>query len=139
MNELQEAPASVTYNITSPDGFNALFTIREMNGTELMKKMEIIEKTLKEKGYKPQVKGFQKKEVEYVEGGVCPLCKGRLVKKVTKTGKPYNKCENGKWNPATQQPEGCKFVDWLDPKPMFDHQKPYNGDTIPVEEYEKGY
>lgn len=116
--ELNEAPASVTYTITSKGGFNALFTIRDVAGTDLLEKMEQIEKTLVEKEYKPQVRipFGQKKEIVYVEGKVCPLCKGRLVERATKAGKKYHACENGKYDFATKSVTGCKFVDWLEPK-----------------------
>jgi hypothetical protein len=53
-NNLQEAPASVTFSITSPGGFNALFTVREMSGMALLTKMVSIEAKLTEMGYKPQ-------------------------------------------------------------------------------------
>jgi hypothetical protein len=119
-DKLPEAAASVTYTITSPAGFNALFTIREINGIALLDLMETIEKTLKDKKYIPQIKTFGggfKKPVEYVEGKICPLCKGRIIKDITKAGKEYHKCENGKYNFQTKQTEGCKYVDWLNPAP----------------------
>lgn len=116
---LNEAPASVTYTITSKGGFNALFTIRDVTGTDLLEKMDKIEKALIDREYKPQIKPIfgQKKEIVYIEGKVCPLCKGRLIKKVTKAGKEYHACENGKYDFATGVRSGCKFVDWLEPKP----------------------
>ena len=42
--ELPEAPASVTYSITTKDGYNALFTIRDVSGLGLLDKMATIEK-----------------------------------------------------------------------------------------------
>jgi hypothetical protein len=114
LNELPEAPASVTYSIESKNGFNALFTIRELTGLALIEKMGAIESKLLDLGYKPQVKGFAKKEKVYVEGKMCPKCKGRLVEMISKAGKKYHKCENGKWNSFTKTAEGCNFVDWLD-------------------------
>lgn len=119
-SQLPEAAASVTYSITSESGFNALFTIRDVNGMALLDTMKTIEKYLKDQKYTPQVKqsfgGGAKKEVQYVEGKVCPLCKGRLIKAVSsKTNKEFHKCENGKYNPTTKMTDGCKFVDWLNP------------------------
>jgi hypothetical protein len=136
-NILNEAPASATLSVVTPKGFNTLFTIRDMSVNELIKKITIVEEKLDELGYKPQVKQVfgQKKEVEYVEGKVCPKDGGRLIKKLTKDGKPYHKCENGKWNPVSG-PSGCDFVDWLEPKVEYDHKKPYSGKTISVEEFE---
>jgi hypothetical protein len=114
---LPEAPASVTYSVTTPHGFDILFTLRDTTGLGLLDKMESVENYLLNHEYKPQIKrsfGAPKKEQEFVEGKVCPKDGGRLVKKVTKAGKPYHKCENGKWNPTTNQAMGCPFVDWLD-------------------------
>lgn len=135
--ELYEAPASVTLSVVTPKGYNALFTLRERTGKELLEKIGLLEVKLEELGYKPQVKqAFQKKEQKYVEGVKCPKCGGRLIEKLTKAGKPYHKCENGKWNPQTG-PSGCDFVDWLQPKVEFNHKEPYsNGDNIPIEEYD---
>src|SRR3990167_4762430 len=95
--KLPEAPASVTYSITSKDGYNALFTIRAMSGKELLETMKEIEEVLIKKEYKPQVRQVfgQKKEVEYVQGKVCPKDGGKLIKKISKFGKEYHACENG--------------------------------------------
>lgn len=130
--DVNEAPASVTYSITSKDGYNALFTIRDINGASLLDTMEIIEKVLHDKKYLPQVKqGFgAKKEVQYVEGKVCPLCKGRLIKAISKVGKEFHKCENGKFIGGVAS--GCKFVDWLNtPQPA----NPYTQTLVQAEEW----
>lgn len=136
---LPEAPASVTLSVITPKGYNALFTLRESTGTALLEKIGALEGVLEAKGYKPQVKQVfgAKKEQEFVEGKVCPLDGGRLVKKLTKAGKPYHKCENGKWNAQTNQAYGCKFVDWLEPK-VSDNNHPYanKSEHISVEDYE---
>ena len=135
MNNLPESPTSVTYSVTSPKGFNALVTIRDAEFKELATKMTFVEEWFEKNGYKPQVKGFAKKEVEYV--GTCPKCSGRLVKKVSKAGKTYHACENGKYDFNTKTTIGCNFVDWLEPKVEFNNQKPYEGgNEIPVEEYD---
>lgn len=111
--DLQEAPASVTYSIQSAGGFNALFTVREMSGTALIDKMTVIEKSLVEKGYKPQpLKSYgASKTVEYVEGRVCPKDGGKLIKKVSKEGKPFAVCENGKFINGVKS--GCDHFEWL--------------------------
>lgn len=112
---LPEAPASATLSVVTPRGYNTLFTLRETSGLTLLDKIESLEKELERREYKPQVKQAfgVKKELDYVEGKTCPKDGGRLVKKVTKAGKPYHKCENGKWNPVSGA-SGCDFVDWLD-------------------------
>ena len=119
-NDLNESPTSVTYSVTSAKGYNALLTIRDSEFKELATKMAFVEEWLDKNGYKPQVKQSfgQKKEVEYAEGK-CPKCGGRLIKKVSKGGKAFNKCENGKWNFQMQRNEGCDFIDWGD-KPVSD-------------------
>jgi hypothetical protein len=141
ITNLNEAPASVTYSITSKGGFNALFTIRSTSGKDLLETMDSIEKVLVTKEYKPQLKQTfgAKKEVEYVEGKKCPKCGGRLVKKISSANKPFHKCENGKWDFATKQATGCDFVDWLNPVVNYDKTDPYKDPSKikTVEAYEE--
>lgn len=115
LNELPEAPASVTYSIVSPTGYNALFTIREMTGLDLLTKMTALEKKLDEMGYKPQIKTSfgQKKEVVYVPNAECPKCKGRLIDKTSKNGKRFHECENRKYDFKTGVTSGCEYINWL--------------------------
>jgi ribosomal protein S27AE len=114
MNELQEAPASVTYSITSPTGFPALFTIREMTGLALLTKMESIEKKFIDLGYKPQIRQAfgQKKELVYADH-TCPICGKRVVLAETKDGRKLEKCETQTWDPTTKSPKGCAYTKWL--------------------------
>ena len=133
MNTLPEAPASVTYSITSKDGFNILFTIRDTSGLGLLDRMASIEKKLKLLEYKPQIKGGFRKEPEYVKdekGNIkaCPKCGGKLVVKFKKDGAKYYKCEKGGWDRENNKPTGCDYVDWLN------KEKPTQPMT--VEEYE---
>lgn len=113
MNDLQEAPASVTYSITSQGGFNALFTIREMTGLDLLNKMSVIEKKLVELGYKPQIKPVfgQKKEIVYADYN-CPTCGKRVVVAETTRGK-VEKCETQKYDYQTKTNTGCAYTKWL--------------------------
>ena len=136
--KLPEAPASVTYSITSKDGYNALFTIRAMSGKELLETMKEIEEVLIKKEYKPQVRQVfgQKKEVEYVQGKVCPKDGGKLIKKISKFGKEYHACENGRFDFKTGTRSGCDFVDWLNPKLDWDKNKPYSGKTMTAEDFD---
>ena len=114
MNELQEAPASVTFSITSPNGFPALFTVREMSGSTLIDKMKLIEERFIKEGFKPQIKQAfgQKKEVKYVEGKLCPKCGGKIIEKTKQDGSIYFKCEKGGWDRIANKPTGCEYVDW---------------------------
>lgn len=116
--ESTEAKSSVTYSVTSKDGFNILFTVRDDKASDLLDKMAIIEPSLIKRGYVPQKKSFggggEKKPIEYVEGEVCPLCKEKLVKATTKDGKNFIKCSTQKYDFATKTTSGCKYVKWLD-------------------------
>jgi hypothetical protein len=120
MENSNEAPASITYSITSKDGFNALFTVRDDMVKNLFTKMELVEKTLLDKGYKPQVKqswGSTKPPAEIVPDRKCPLCSQSLVYATTKDGKKFIKCSTNKWDFATKQATGCKFTEWEDKLP----------------------
>jgi hypothetical protein len=79
-------------------------------------------------------------EIKEEIGDPCPKCKvGRLIAKTsTKTGKTFLKCDKGGWDKETNTATGCNYVNWRNPTvPKFDKKHPYNGETIPVEEYEK--
>lgn len=133
MSELPEAPASVTYSIITPNGFPALFTLRETTGLSLLTKMETLEKKFIESQYKPQERGFRRdqKPLEYVENVTCPKCNGRLLKKNKKDGGLFYQCENRKWNPTTKQAFGCDFIDWNAGKPVQPIQQT-NEEQIPT-------
>lgn len=111
MTDFPEAPASVTYSITSKGGFNILFTVRAESGLDLLDTMDAVEKKLIAKEYKPQIKQVfgQKKEVEYVPGMICPMCNIGKVKIIRKEGKVYNSCDQSKFNPTTKLYDGCKY------------------------------
>lgn len=112
-NTLNEAPASVTYSIVSPNGFNALFTVRDMTGLDLLTKMTAIEKKFVEQGIKPQIKQAfgQKKELEYAIYP-CPTCGKRVVIVQTSKGK-MEKCETQKYDFQTRTVTGCAYTKWL--------------------------
>lgn len=110
-NELPEAPASATLSVVTPKGYNTLFTLREMTGIALLDKITAVEKQLEERGYKPQVRGFAKKEIKYIEGKMCPKDGGRLKEIVSrKDGKTYWTCENGHYDYNTKTTSGCNFI-----------------------------
>ena len=138
-NEIGEAPSSATLSVVTPKGYNTLFTLREMSGEVLLKKITALENKLEELGYKPQLRAVfgAKKEIEYVPGAICPKCKGRLIKKISaKTNKEFHKCENGKYDSFTKQSSGCDYIDWLNPVVSYDKTDPYKDGGIPVEQYE---
>lgn len=118
-DKLPEASAVGFTNVKTPNGYEWSFTMRDDTVKSLVEKIEVIEEMFKKKNWEamPLRANYKKstRQLEYVEGKKCPECGGRLIKKVKKDGKPYHKCENGKWNPVTG-PSGCKFVDWLEPK-----------------------
>src|ERR1035437_10138554 len=51
----------------------------------------------------------------YVEGRVCPLDGGKLIKPPVGTNRPI-KCENNRYNFQTKQSEGCAYTDWNNTK-----------------------
>lgn len=113
--ELPEAPASITLSVVTTDGFPALLTLRETNGTALLKKVTLLEADLKQRGYKPQEKGANsfRKPVEYVEGVRCPQDGARLVIKKKQDGSPFWQCENKKWDSFKKMNTGtCNYTDW---------------------------
>lgn len=112
---MEEAPASVTYSVTSKSGFNALVTSRANTFQDLFKQMQTIEALLSQEGYIPQVKQVfgAKKPVTYIEGRVCPEDGGRLIDKTTNSGKKCEECENRKYDFKTKQTSGCSYIKWL--------------------------
>ena len=114
---MPEAVSSVTYTLESKNGFPLLFTVRGTSGGELLQAMtDSIEPMLLEKGYKPQVKqygaGRPKKEVETVQGRVCPKCGSPLVYGTTKDNKRFIKCSTQKYDFTTKQRSGCDFFEY---------------------------
>jgi len=111
---LPEAPASATVKIKSKDGFEWLFTMRDEKASTLMFKMKAMEKNWLESGFTPLAQGFGKKPAEpkeYVEGRVCPVDGGKLVKPPVNSKAPI-KCENNKYNFQTKQSYGCQYIEW---------------------------
>lgn len=105
---------SATVKVKTKNNFEWLFSIRAESTTDLVAKMEAMEKLWLENGWQPIAQNAQKwgkKEPEYVEGRVCPLDGGRLVKPQPGSKAPI-KCENNKWNSQTKQAYGCKHIEW---------------------------
>ena len=114
--ELYEAAASATLSVITPKGYNTLFTVRDTEVSELVKKIAFLEVKFEELGYKPQpAKTFGAKEqkpVEYTDY-LCPVCGSKVIKGVTKNGKLKEECSMRKFDYATQTASGCTYIKWL--------------------------
>lgn len=116
-NQFPEAGAVCYFGYKRSDGFEVSFTLRDKTGSMLMKRLEGAIAEIKKAGGTPlPLKGGfsrpEKKPQDFVEGRVCPLDGGRLVKAVTKQGKKLIKCENNKWDFAQKKAVGCQFTEW---------------------------
>lgn len=121
LTPLPEARASVTYNLTSKDGYGLLLTIRSGNEAEIFEIMVDTEEYIKKQGYTPEVRrsfgGGNAKPKDYVEGEKCPKCGSPLVKvtyKDKKTGedKTLIKCSTQKYDFMTKTSSGCDYTDF---------------------------
>lgn len=135
-NNSTEAPASVTYDVESKNGFTMLFTVRGTSGLELLDVMDSIEAKLIAKEYKPHIKQSwgAKKETEYVDGKVCLEDGGRLKIIHAKDGKTYWGCENSRYDAATKTKSGCKGFYVPEKYDMLKRAKTQG--TLPVEEFD---
>lgn len=113
-NNLPEARASATFNVTSPKGFGVLVTIRSTDEGEMFDLIDSTEKFLSEKGFTAEVKRSNypaKPAPVVVEGEKCPECGSALVKFTSKDGtKSGVKCSTAKWDFITKTSSGCSFV-----------------------------
>ena len=124
-----EAPASVTYSVTSPNGYGLLFTARAENIGELTDLIGPIEAHFKQHGYKPQIRGTYARKQTQPKGYVnaksttvyrpepCPKCKGRVAVKQIKlrdgTTKTLHECENRHYDFRTKHNSGtCDYFEW---------------------------
>jgi hypothetical protein len=120
MSDLPEAPVSLTFKIAYK-GIEILATKRELKA-EIKPYLENAKVAIDwalTNGFEVPVKGFAKggfppKQVDYVEGRVCPKCENKLVYSTTKAGKKFIKCSTNKWDFATKQSTGCSYVDWME-------------------------
>ncbi|KKQ63521.1 MAG: hypothetical protein US85_C0016G0017 [Candidatus Shapirobacteria bacterium GW2011_GWF1_38_23] len=142
-NHTTEAPASMTFKVLFK-GIEVLVTNRDTNVSiqPFLEKAKTAITWALDNGFEapPQRTFYPKKEkvVDYVEGKKCPKCGGGIIKKVSKAGKPFEKCENGKWDFQNNKATGCDFVDWLNPKADWDKREPYSNpkNVISVDDYE---
>jgi len=124
-----EAPASITYSIQTGTGFNALFTVRDNNGTDLLAKTPSIEAKFAELGIIPQpVKKFGGTPKVVVPGIKCPKCGSDVVEAKKRDGAIFHKCSTQKY--FNGQTSGCDYVNW-DPTGTKAKDKP-----MTVDEYE---
>lgn len=129
-NILPEAPASATVKIKSKDGFEWLFTMRDEKASNLMFKMKAMEAKWLSEGFTPLAQGFKKDKppVEYLEGAVCPLDAGKIVKATKKDGSKFLKCENNKF--INGQQVGCKWLDWNNTPPKATQMEEYDSPDL---------
>lgn len=105
---------SATVKVRTKNNFEWLFSIRAETTKDLVVKMETMEEIWLEKNWIPIAQNtskFPQKVIEYVEGELCPLDGGRLVKPQPGSKAPI-KCENNRWNFQLKKAEGCEFVKW---------------------------
>lgn len=110
-----EAPIVMFTNYKRADGFEVSLTLRGTNLSTVATQLDKSIKSIIENGGTPvsRQNGFKKDKppVEYIEGRVCPLDGGKLIKPPVGTQRPI-KCENGKYNFQTKQAYGCGFTEW---------------------------
>jgi hypothetical protein len=109
MNNDGQFKAIVFTTFKSQGGFVVHATQRGDDLKDCYTKLGEFIKSEKGVAYEKQ-SGFPKKQIEYVEGKVCPLDKGRLIKP-TAPNRPI-KCENSKYDFATKTSSGCAYVEW---------------------------
>ena len=116
MTDLPESPTSVTYSVTSANGYSALVTIRDKEFKKLTEKMAFAETWFDTSGYKPQIKGYPPREAKPVEYAPysCPTCTAKVVKGSTKDGKTFEACETRKYDFKTKTSSGCSYIKWND-------------------------
>ena len=87
-NKIGEAPASSTVKIKSKNGFEYLFTLRDMTGTTLLDKMEKLEIDLLARGYSALSQSFSKfTEKPKLPEKPCPIHPTMLKERDGKNGK----------------------------------------------------
>jgi len=104
-----EAPASWTVRYRTPDGFDAMLTLRAKSGRDVLERAESAMKWLREKGYIPQAGGLSPKgdngEGASQEAPMCPTHQ-----------KPMKRSQHGGWycpakiadDDGTGKPVYCK-------------------------------
>ena len=111
-DKVPEAVASISYTLTSPEGYPCILTVRASSQSGLVKAIDEITKYLKDSGY-----NGGKKEPEKVDGKECPKCGSPLVKveyRDKKTGetKYLIRCSTQKYDFKTKTTSGCDYVEF---------------------------
>ena len=116
---LPEAHAVAFTNFKRTDGFEVSITLRGDTGTEVLERLGKAIDKIKEDGGTPVSRsygvkqGYVKKELEYVEGRLCPTCQEKLIYALKKDGTRFIKCSTNKY--INGQATGCPFVEWSKP------------------------
>ena len=131
-----EAPASVTYSLVSPNGFPMLFTLRGGSEAELIEIMTQAEGYLKDNGFTPKFgrSSYPAKKVEekVYRTEPCPKCGGKVLVKQLKlkdgTPKTLEECENRVWDWQLKANTGtCDYQNWIEDTPTNTTDKPTSG------------
>ncbi len=114
--QLPEAGAVAFFSYKRLDGFEVSLTLRDSDGKTVLDRIQGAIEAVKGQGCTPlplRSATFAKKPLDkvYVEGRVCPLDGGKLLKGSDAT-KWAEKCENGKWDAATRKTIGCNHIVW---------------------------
>lgn len=118
--KLPEAPISQTIKVAYK-GIDVLLTQRDLNveAKPFLEKAKIAIDWALANGFEVPVKGFKSapKEKDFVEGKVCPLDGGKLIKPPLGSRAPI-KCENQKYDWTTKVTSGCAYIEWPDKAPL---------------------
>ena len=120
-----EAVASVSYTVTTPNGYSIILTMRDAKESDLFDRMEAVETYLEDAGYSPNGKSSVKGRTQApktketpkqpsTEGKMCPKCNSPLVEFEAK-GKPALKCSTNEWDAITKTSTGCDFFTYIEP------------------------
>jgi len=109
-----EAKSSVSYSLSSKNGFPFIFTVRENDEAVLLDLMDTLESSFVKRGFQAERKsgGYPAKVKEFT-GEKCPKCQAELVKFASKDGtKTGSKCSTSKYDYMTKTASGCDYVKW---------------------------
>lgn len=67
-----------------------------------------------------------------VKNEVCPKCGSPMGEiTTTKSGKMFQRCSTGSWNPDTRSVDGCDYIKWMTPEPQeLDEKCPKCGSIL---------
>lgn len=117
--QLPEAGAVAFFAYKRPDGFEISLTLRDESGTAVLNRINTAVEKVKAEGGLPVAKnswGRKERQLDYIEGRVCPKCGNKLLNTTTKDGRKFIKCEMNKYDFVAKKPVGCLFVEWPESK-----------------------